>query len=282
LLLVIALVALLVGCVFLSGFPARKLIPLLGWGSAVAITAVTGSRIAALALLAAMIMHPLLGSMRRVAALAAATLVGIALFYSPTFQERFFPSGSGGLTDLASGRVEDAGRFDAWTQIWVEATNRPLLGAGVGSSHALVDVVWGDTDQVHNDYLRVFYETGLVGFALFLAVFGWQLAVLGRQIREAEGVLQRALLAAFLGLTAMLVTCLTDNTITYNLFYTDPLFAVIGSAAGVLWTERQLAANMAPDDALWRVNAFRQQAKLKQSPGQQSFGWGRGIILPNQ
>jgi hypothetical protein len=75
---------------------------------------------------------------------------------------------------------------------------------------------------------------------------------------------------------------MTDNTITYNLLFTDPLFAVLGAAIGVFAAERRMALSLTPADALWSVDASRQRAKLKPTPGQPPFPPGRGIILPNQ
>ena len=36
------------------------------------------------------------------------------------------------------------------------------------------------------------------------------------------------------GFCGLLITCATDNTLIYNLYYTDPLFALIGAVYGVV------------------------------------------------
>jgi O-antigen ligase len=94
--------------------------------------------------------------------------------------------------------------------------------------------------QIHNDYLRIFYELGVVGLLVFAAVVVWQIAALRRLINSAkDNDARTALAAAQLGLLAMLVTCTTDNTLLYNTFYTNPLFALLGAAYGVVWAERR-------------------------------------------
>src|SRR5205085_6961999 len=84
-----------------------------------------------------------------------------------------------------------------------------------------------------NDYLRVGFELGLVGLAIFLAVLAWQLGHLAVQIRRSRGVVRTAFTASWLGLLAFLISACTDNTLSYNLWYMDPLFAVMGAAYGV-------------------------------------------------
>jgi len=160
-------------------------------------------------------------------------LLGIGLFYTPVIQKRFFEDGSGKLSEAFQGDYAGAGRFEAWPLIWEEAWKRPLLGDGVGSAYDFVPEVWEDTNHCHNDYLRLFFETGVVGLTFFLIAAISQLVTLRRRIVESRSVVRTAYTAVWLGMWAMLVSSATDNTILYNIYYTDLLFAVLGAAYGV-------------------------------------------------
>jgi hypothetical protein len=230
----LGLTAALAGCVFMAQFPARRFAPLLGWTICILLTVVTGSRMATVTLLLIPVLHPLYRTYRaRVLVLAASASLGLALFYTPIFQQRFFEEGSGSLTDFVQGDFLSFGRFESWPDIWDEAWRHPGLGAGVGSAYNFVPTVWEDMHHVHNDYLRVGFELGLTGLALFLGVLFWQLWDLRSRIRRSQGVVRTAFAASWLGLLVLMISALTDNTLSYNLWYMNPLFAVMGAAYGV-------------------------------------------------
>jgi O-antigen ligase len=62
-------------------------------------------------------------------------------------------------------------RPDIWTQIWAEAKAAPIAGHGLIST---VSVHTGGAhfDTAHNAYLQVFWQGGVIGLGLFLAVLG--------------------------------------------------------------------------------------------------------------
>lgn len=229
-----AMTVALVGCVFLAGIRRRPIPAYVGWVACIVLAAFSLSRMAAIALLLAIVFHPLYrGLGRRALAVAALAGLGLALFYSPAFQERTFYSGSGTLTDLIQGDgVDTSGRNVAWPDIWEEAWKRPIFGAGVGSSAAFVETVWPGVTHPHNDYLRIGFELGLTGLAIFVLAIIWQLNDLVRMARESSGLLQQTSAACVLGIVFFLLVATTDNPLVYNLWYTDPLFALIGGAYG--------------------------------------------------
>jgi O-antigen ligase len=230
---VLSLTAALVGCVFMARFPERLAGPLVGWGACILVTALTGSRMATLALLLIPILHPLYRQhLWRVGGVLTLAGLGVVLFYTPIFQERFF-DGGGTLEDVANGDFLSFGRFETWPDILDEAWRHPWLGAGVGSITTFVPTVWDDVVHPHNDYLRVGFDVGLVGLSVFLGVLGWQLWDIQVRIRQSRGVVRSAFAAAWLGLLLFMISSFTDNTLIYNLSYMDPLFAVLGAAYGV-------------------------------------------------
>ena len=197
---VLSLTATLVGCVFLAGLPRRRLVPLVGWASCLALTVVTGSRAATLALVTVPAVHPLYTSLRgRVLIGLALVAVATSLFYLPVFQERFFFAGYGSIEDLAAGNYLDFGRFAAWDAILAEAWRHPTLGAGIGSAYDFVPRVWGEMTQVHNDYLRIFFELGAIGLVLFAVVVVRQVVALVGTAWRSTGDLQVAFAASAMG-----------------------------------------------------------------------------------
>ncbi|HVU88295.1 MAG TPA: O-antigen ligase family protein [Pirellulales bacterium] len=229
-----ALTMTLIGCVYLSYYPRYKILPVLGWGTCILLTLLTQSRMATMTLLVAPIVFPVYH--RRwinLAAVVALGFVGVGLFYTPIIQKKFFESGSGGITEAFSGDFAGAGRFEAWPEIWKEAWTHPLLGAGVGSAYDFVPQVWEDIFHVHNDYLRVFFELGIVGEVIFVFAMLWQLVFLYRHTQIARGLTRSTFVAAFMGWCALMISSGSDNTIIYNIYFTNLLFALIGAANGV-------------------------------------------------
>ncbi len=70
-------------------------------------------------------------------------------------------------------------RPEIWTQIWTEAKAAPIAGHGLVS---MVSVDGGEQyfETAHNAYLQVFWQGGVIGLCLFLAVlmvafrYAWQ------------------------------------------------------------------------------------------------------------
>ncbi len=229
-----SLMTVLVGCVAISAYPPSVRSPIIIWGACMLITVITGSRMATIALLLAPMLYSGYRSrLWNISALGVAAAMGLGLFYTPTFQERFFFTGEGTLQDVVEGNFLSYGRFESWPDIWEEAWRHPFLGAGAGSTYTFVPTVWEGMYHVHNDYLRIFFEFGLVGLWLFLIVSLWQIASLRQRVLQATGVERRAFAASLLGFVLFLITCATDNTLIYNLWFTNPLFAVMGAAYGV-------------------------------------------------
>jgi O-antigen ligase len=94
-------------------------------------------------------------------------------------------------------------------------------------------------DHIHNDYLRVFFEQGLVGILAFLGVSVWQLVALHRRIAYSDGIVRTAFIAASLGFYTLLISCAASNTLVYTVLFMNPLFALLGAAYGASWAESQ-------------------------------------------
>lgn len=236
----LGMTAALIGCVFLAEVPTKPLPSLTGWSACVVLNFVTGARTITLGLVLLLIFNPLVkGFGKRLVFGAIIAGLGLGIFYSPQFQSRFFYSGHGDLSDLSGDNVQGSGRFDAWPYIWKKAWQRPIVGLGIGSAYEFVPKFWEDIHQVHNDYLRVGFELGLVGIAVFVPTLLWQTSRLWRGARNTTGATRCAFAAAFLGMLVFMINACTDNPLTYNIWFTDPLFVLIGAAYGAAQGTKQ-------------------------------------------
>lgn len=204
------------------------------WVICLLVTACTGSRMTTGAILMLPVLNPLNRNLVwRGTMLASALLVAVGLFYTPQFQQRFFQDGHGSIRDLVQGNFLSFGRFEAWPAIFEEAKRHPIVGAGVGEVVEFVPQVWPEEDKPHNDFLRLFFETGLLGLTLFWSTMFWQYHQLVRRALKSDGLLQIGFGAASLGIWGFAMLCLTDNVLIYNLYYNNLLFGLIGLCYGI-------------------------------------------------
>jgi O-antigen ligase len=130
------------------------------------------------------------------------------------------PSAIGRMTDIGGGT---SGRSDLWTVAWKIFTEHPLVGIGLNNFQVLqsrytlkagkltrVDLIAETPHLVHNVYLQLLTETGVVGLAIFLVVIAGSLRASWLAARHFDsraepgyGDLARASLMASI---AMLVT----------------------------------------------------------------------------
>ncbi len=238
----------LVGCVFLAMAPPKYLLAVAGWAVSLAICFASGGRTVTLSILALPMLHPRIGTkLGRVVLCVLMLVLAVVVFHSDSFQQRFFYSGHGTLEDLMAGDVRGSGRFDAWPKILDHAMLNPWLGHGIGSAYDYVAIVWPGMNHVQNDYLRVFYETGVVGFVIFILVAIWQTISLFGHVRSSTGLVQQTFLAAWLGWLLFLINATTGNPISYNLWFMNPLFALMGAAYGVHALQSDASSSVSPD-----------------------------------
>ena len=233
----------LYACVFLAATPPHLLWAVAGWGVCTAIAVFTGSRLATFTMLSLPIVHPLYRGQWLIRSIIIASTIGVGLwiFYTPAFQARFFIKGSGTVTDILEGDFNTAGRLNAWALLWEEVCEHPWIGQGAGSSMVFLQ----DNEKLtgmkhpHNDYLRITFETGAIGFSCFVFALAWQTWSVGRRTTATSGVLRHAYAAAFLGWCVLVMMSVTDNILIFTIQFMAPLFAITGAAYGVAYHMQQ-------------------------------------------
>ena len=122
-------------------------------------------------------------------------------------------------------------------------TGDRLSGRGLGSSTRFLLENSGQLGAgvVHNEYLRVLYEQGLIGLLWFLGMLTTAALYLGRLARRATGI-ERALLAgACTATVAFAVISVTDNALDYYNAL-GQYVAVLAAAGLALRARRRLSS----------------------------------------
>lgn len=194
--------------------------------------AVTLSRTATLAAFVLVVIAMLSGSERhraRNAGIAALMLLTgfVAVTSWAPLRDRF----TQGDTSLSVGglSINAEGRTKVWQILYPEALRDPVMGRGPGSASARSLQISPTLDHPHNDYLRVFYDFGAVGFGLLVwfAVRSGRLLV---RIRKRRRGLVPPLAALNVAI-AILIVMATDNPLDYS-FVMIPFGALIGLGLG--------------------------------------------------
>lgn len=224
----------LMSCLFLSRMHTISFGNILAWVACLSICFFSGSRMAITVLLLLWIISPLYRNIwGKTFVICVVCLIAVSLFHTPTFQQRFFVSGSGTFTQIVEGDFNDQGRFQIWPLVWEKARKNIVFGAGVGESDIFVYRNFDPIRQVHNDYLRIIFEFGLVGLVLFVGAAFLQIVRLRRMMYSNDRTVIEASVAGYLGFFTWLILSTTDNGIIYGLAFTHPLFAITGAAYGL-------------------------------------------------
>jgi O-antigen ligase len=132
-------------------------------------------------------------------------------------------------------RFADLSTFTERVVVWKAAlaifVNNPIFGTGYGTGRYLVgDLLRQYSYQIHNDYLSVLLETGVVGLTLFLIWHGQWLISLFKTYQTARLGYDKTLeLVVFAVFFISLISRSTDNVLidTYKMY---PLCALMAAA----------------------------------------------------
>lgn len=150
----------------------------------------------------------------------------LVILYAP-FRDRFL-GGDKGLT-LGGVTISTQGRAKLWELVWSRSYDNWLLGHGVGSASKLVNEYVPGLGHPHNDYLRLYFDFGVVGVALFIAGY---ITLIWRILRNARRSDHPLHWAAFIALVAIALVAITDNPFAYP-FVMLPLGSLVGLSLGL-------------------------------------------------
>jgi O-antigen ligase len=147
-----------------------------------------------------------------------------------------------GDTSLSVGgfNINAEGRTEVWAKLWSEIPQDLAVGHGPGAASRRTTEIAPLLDHPHNDYLRILYDFGVLGFAL-LAWFVFRCFKLLRRATRRPGGSVPALAALYAGLAIMIMMA-TDNPLDYS-FVMIPLGALIGLGLGSARSRRRHSSN---------------------------------------
>jgi putative inorganic carbon (hco3(-)) transporter len=169
-------------------------------------------------------------------------IIGLTLFVSldPTLGTRFTELEPDDRIVAVDPTSSLDWRFVHWTEILRLSSANPITGIGLATTQRVTE----DEKQAHNDFVRVFVETGIVGFVAYVAVLlsllrlGWTAAT-----RPPDGSLERSVGIGFLGcavafVAVSLVANLISNVVTLWYF-----LAFAAAASAVVLRDRNGGAS---------------------------------------
>ncbi len=150
----------------------RKILPLVLAFLSVFVVILTSKRGLIVAMLVAIVLTVLIGkksSPKTIIAFGAIVVIGILLIYCiadsnvavDLFLQRF---------DVSGGEDITTGRMDMWMEAMdaFKGTNL-LIGKGTGATYTIEDA------GMHNIYLQIFYDHGIIGFVVYAIFFAYNL-----------------------------------------------------------------------------------------------------------
>jgi putative inorganic carbon (HCO3(-)) transporter len=169
----------------------------------------------------------LIQSRRLLAVLLVLSIVALLLI--PQFSSRFTSLADVGSGGQPSGNTL-AWRIGYWTEVLPLANSNPVTGIGLGSTQLSTD----EAKQPHNDFIRAYVETGLLGLGAYLAML-IALVGLGRRAVRASppGSFDRGVAAGFLGCAVAFVAVSIAANVLSSVVLLWYLFAFAAAAAFV-------------------------------------------------
>ncbi len=163
-------------------------------------------------------------------------ILAYSIFLLPVVRNRF--NFIGDQATFGGRTINTAGRTKIWGVIMQESSDSIFFGHGIGSSEDLVLNNFQTISQPHNDFLRIFFDFGLLGFlvlCLMILLFGLD----GRARRNLTSANSLVFKIKTVLALQLFIFMLTDNPIVYP-FYTLPLFFIMGVMSNHTYSQRSL------------------------------------------
>ncbi len=169
---------------------------------------------------------------RRLIIIAITIALGIPLFYSGRVQQKMFFSGEGTLSEarLNNPDFRTTGRKTIWDAMTHEIDKEPWFGHGANSSEPFISMLTGGIVHPHNDWLRLLYDYGYFGTAIFAFCMVFQVWHILRKARKASGETRTLLYASASSFIVFVLFMFTDNIILYAAFFGNFQFTILGVA----------------------------------------------------
>lgn len=158
-----------------------------------------------------------------------------AVIVVPGLGSRFSVLGST-ASQVSSGNTSSSGnslvwRLSYWTEVLPLANSNPITGIGLDMTQYETDVA----KQPHNDYIRAYVETGILGLGAYLAMLAAMLALGRRAIKVTRrGTFDRGVAVGFLGCAIAYVAVSAAANVMSNVVTLWYLATFAAAAAAVV------------------------------------------------
>lgn len=216
----------------------------------VVLVALTLSRTAAACALLLLVVSAPADDLRQRArryATVAACLAGSwwALHNWAPLRDRFF-TGDVSL-EIGPWTINAMGRTRIWEHVLAGVAERRWTGWGLAASRLRTEEVAPGVGHPHQDLLRILFEGGVVGLALWTGAILVLVSLVRRAGRASRGTDEHAVARAGLyALVATLLTAMTDNSLVY-LFVLVPTGLLVGVAVSVAPAARRQRSSSSGD-----------------------------------
>lgn len=168
--------------------------------------------------------------LNRTMVISILVIFGYSLFYSERVQEVMFFSGKGTIADVSfeNPDLSTSGRKNIWDKMKYEIAKKPLLGHGTNSSEIFVRRLTGELSHPHNDWLRLQYDYGYIGTAIFAFCLLLQFLHSLKKGSKANLQIRKLFFASSLSIIVFALFMSTDNIILYISFFGNLQFTIIG------------------------------------------------------
>lgn len=166
-----------------------------------------------------------------VAGIVLASAYLLVVYYTP-FRNRFLVGDN--ALQVGDVSISTQGRAKLWELLISNSSDGWIFGHGIGSASQLIGEYVPGQSHPHNEYLRLFYDFGAVGLALF--VVGYALLI-WRSFRSARQSDSPVHWAAFIALSGIALNATTDNPFVYP-FVMLPLGSLVGLSLALTRIER--------------------------------------------
>lgn len=164
-----------------------------------------------------------LGGIAVVAVVAALLLPGVV--------SRFTELGGDSSNAAAHGNTLEW-RLWYWTEVLPLARKNPVTGIGVAQTQLFTE----KEVQPHNDFLRAYVETGLIGLFAYLATLFLLVSTARRAIaRSASQTLERGIAVGFLGCATAFIAASAVSNVFSNVVSLWYFFAFAGATAAIAY-----------------------------------------------
>lgn len=170
--------------------------------------------------------------LKRIALGVLIVLLAIPVFYSERVQQKMFYSGSGILSEVHPDNPDltTNGRKYLWDAMEAEIDEMPYFGHGTNASEPFVSMLTGGLTHPHNDWLRLLYDYGYFGAAVFALCMIAQVLHILKRAKRATGEDKILFYAGASTFISFVLFMFSDNIILYAAFFGNLQFTILGLA----------------------------------------------------